>query len=260
MDLVCACNGLLPHVRRGRSRFMDLVCACDALSPLPVQEMAFSCTRRECSRWTSPLPVKEKAISWTWCALAGGFPKRPGTPPEVPGELPKPKHAIIVNNCTTKVMVFGTKSKLYIFRCFPVFDLGPGKLPGGFRKPPDLLSTLPVEEKSIVAFHGSACDGLPTLPVEEKTMSGLPQSQSFVGPKGTLTHSCFTMSKERLPQVSPNASEVPLRGTSAEAATSKGAFSPRHFGSNVPQPRSEHDARQPHSNPPYLLRSNLATA
>ena len=105
-------------VRRGRSRFMDLVCACDALSPLPVQEMAFSCTRRECSRWTSPLPVKEKAISWTWCALAGGFPKRPGTPPEVPGELPKPKHAIIVNNCTTKVMVFGTRSKLYISRCF----------------------------------------------------------------------------------------------------------------------------------------------
>ena len=124
---------------------MGLVCACDALSPLPVQEMAFSCTRRECSRWTSPLPVKEKAISWTWCALAGGFPKRPGTPPEVPGELPKPKHAIIVNNCTTKVMVFGTRSKLYISRCFPVFDLGPGKLPGGFRKPPDLLSTLPVE-------------------------------------------------------------------------------------------------------------------
>ena len=120
MDLVCACNGLLPHVRRGRSRFMDLVCACPVSSPLSVQEMAFSCTRWECSRWTSPLPVKEKAISWTWCALAGGFPKRPGTPPEVPGELPKPKHAIIVNNCTTKVMVFGTRSKLYISRCFPV--------------------------------------------------------------------------------------------------------------------------------------------
>ena len=159
---------------------MDLVCACDALSPLPVQEMAFSCTRRECSRWTSPLPVKEKAISWTWCALAGGFPKRPGTPPEVPGELPKPKHAIIVNNCTTKVMVFGTRSKLYISRCFPVFDLGPGKLPGGFRKPPDLLPPLPVEEKSIAAFPGSACDRLSTLPVEEKTMSGLPQSQSLL--------------------------------------------------------------------------------
>ena len=86
-----------------------------------------------------------------------------------------------------------------------------------------------------------------------------PSPKALCGPKGTLTHSCFTMSKERLPQVSPNASEVPLRGTSAEAATSKGAFSPRHFGSNVPQPRSEHDARQPHSNPPYLLRSNLAT-
>ena len=156
MDLVCACNGLLPHVRRGRSRFMDLVCACDALSPLPVQEIAFSCTRRECSRWTSPLPVKEKAISWTWCALAmgfspclskkrpshglggnardglsplpvkekavswtwcalaGGFPRRPRRPPEVPGELSMPKHAIIVNNCSTKVMVFGARSKLYI--------------------------------------------------------------------------------------------------------------------------------------------------
>ena len=144
---------------------------------------------------------------------------------------------------------------------FPVvFALGPGKLPGGFRKPPDLLSALPVEEKSIVAFPGSACDGLSTLPVEEKTMSGLPQSQSFVGPKGTLTHSCFTMSKERLPQVSPNASEVPLRETSAGAATSKGAISPRHFGSNVTQPRSERDARQPRSNPSYSPHSNLASA
>ena len=125
-------------VRRRRSRFMDLVCACDALSPLPVQEMAFSCTRRECSRSTSPLPVKEKAISWTWCALAGGFPKRPGTPPEVPGELPKPKHAIIVNNCTTKVMVFGTRSKLYISRCFPVFCSWPREAPRRLQEAPRL--------------------------------------------------------------------------------------------------------------------------
>ena len=173
-----------PPAKRRKEYIMDLVCVCDGPSLLPVEEIAFSCTRRECSRWTSPLPVKEKAISWTWCALAGGFPKRPGTPPEVPGELPKPKHAIIVNNCTTKVMVFGTRSKLYISRCFPVFDLGPGKLPGGFRKPPDLLPTLPVEEKSIAAFPGSACHRLSTLPVEEKTMSGLPQSQSVLWAKG----------------------------------------------------------------------------
>jgi len=60
----------------------------------------------------SPLPVKEKAVSWTWCALAGGFPRRPRRPPEVPGELSMPKHAIIVNKCSTKVVVFGTGSKL----------------------------------------------------------------------------------------------------------------------------------------------------
>ena len=110
-----------PPACRGRGRFMDLVCACDGLFSLLVEEKAFSWTRRECSRWTfppacqgkgrlmdfspclskkrpshglggnacdglSPLPVKEKAVSWTWCALAGGFPRRPGRPPEVPGE------------------------------------------------------------------------------------------------------------------------------------------------------------------------------
>ena len=42
------------------------------------------------------------------------------------------------------------------------------------------LSYLPVEEKSIAAFPGSACDRLSTLPVEEKTMSGLPQCQSLL--------------------------------------------------------------------------------
>ena len=67
----------------------------------------------------SPLPVKEKAVSWTWCALAGGFPRRPKKPPEVPGELSKPKHAILVNKCNTKVMVFGTRSNLYIFCSWP---------------------------------------------------------------------------------------------------------------------------------------------
>ena len=69
---------------------------------------------------------------------------RPEKPPEVPGELSKPKHTILVNKCNTKVMVFGTGSKLYFFA------LGPGKPPGGSKKPPDLLSTLPVEEKAFV--------------------------------------------------------------------------------------------------------------
>ena len=104
----------LPAKRR-KEYIMDLVCVCDGPSLLPVEEIAFSCTRRECSQWTSPLPVKEKAVLWTWCALAGGFPRRPKKPPEVPGELSKPKHAILVNKCNTKVIVFGTRSKLYIF-------------------------------------------------------------------------------------------------------------------------------------------------
>ena len=130
-----------PPAKRRKEYIMDLVCVCDGPSLLPVEEIAFSCTRRECSQWTSPLPVKEKAVLWTWCALAGGFPRRPKKRPEVPGELSKPKHAILVSKCSTKVMVFGTRSKLYISRCFA---LGPGKPPGSSRRPPDLLSTLPV--------------------------------------------------------------------------------------------------------------------
>ena len=119
-----------------------------------------------------PLPVKEKAVSWTWSALAGGFPRGPGRPPEVPGELSRPKSTCFVNKCSTKVVVFGTGLKLYILA------LGRGRPPGDSRRPPDLLSTLPVEAKSISGLSGSAYDGLFHLPVEEKTMSGLPQSQS----------------------------------------------------------------------------------
>ena len=104
-----------PPAKRRKEYIMDLVCVCDGPSLLPVEEIAFSCTRWECSQWTSPLPVKEKAVLWTWCALAGGFPRRPKKPPEVPGELSKPKHAILVNKCNTKAIVFGTRSKLYIF-------------------------------------------------------------------------------------------------------------------------------------------------
>ena len=72
----------------------------DGLLPLPIEENAKSWINfrapRNCSRWTfppacggkvclsaacgrlSPLPVEEKAISWTWCALAVGFPPLPG--------------------------------------------------------------------------------------------------------------------------------------------------------------------------------------
>ena len=59
-----------------------------------------------------PLPVKEKAVSWSWCALAGGFPRGPGRPPEVPGELSRPKNTFVVKKCSTKVVVFGTPPRL----------------------------------------------------------------------------------------------------------------------------------------------------
>ena len=84
------------------------------LFPLPVEKRPSHGLGGSARDGLSPLPVKEKAVSWTWCALAGGFPRRPRRPPEVPGELSMPKHAIIVNNCSTKVMVFGAGSKLYI--------------------------------------------------------------------------------------------------------------------------------------------------
>ena len=132
---------------------MGLVCACNGLFPLRVEEEAVSWTwcalamgfspclsKKRPSHGLggnardglSPLPVKEKAVSWTWCALAGGFPRKPKKLSEVPGELSKPKHAILVNKCNTKVMVFGTGSKLYIFA------LGLGKPPGGSH--PDLTT------------------------------------------------------------------------------------------------------------------------
>ena len=137
---------------RGKGHLMDLVCACNGLFPLRVEEEAVSWTwcalamgfspclsKKRPSHGLggnardglSPLPVKEKAVSWTWCALAGGFPRRPKKPPEVPGELSKPKHAIPVNKCSTKVMVFGTRSKLYVFRFLLLASGGPQEAPGG---------------------------------------------------------------------------------------------------------------------------------
>ena len=42
------------------------------------------------------------------------------------------------------------------------------------QEPPDLLSTLPVEEKTITGLPVTACDGLFPLPVDEKAVMGAP--------------------------------------------------------------------------------------
>ena len=133
---------------------MDLVRACDGLFPLPVEEKAVSWTRWECSRWTFPPACQGKGHLMDLVYLRAALPGGPGRPPEVPGELSRPKHAIIVNKCNTKVVVFWSGSKLAIL--VP----GPGRPSGGYRSPPDLLSTLHVEEKSISGLPVTACDGL----------------------------------------------------------------------------------------------------